>query len=73
MKETLIHLLRQQPFQAFVVHMSNGQTFEVRHREMAALLKSNLIVSRPDSDQYDVCSLPHVANISANGAGIADA
>jgi hypothetical protein len=37
MKETLVQLLRQQPFQPFVVQMSNGQAFEVRHREMAAL------------------------------------
>ncbi len=67
MKETLLNLLRQQPFQPFVVQMSNGERFEVRHPEMAALLKSNLIVGRPDSDTYDVCTLLHIANVVANG------
>ena len=68
MKETLVQLLRQQPFQPFVVQMSNGQAFEVRHPEMAALLKSNLIVSSADSDEFEICSLLHIANVKANGS-----
>jgi hypothetical protein len=46
--------------------MSNGERFEVRHPEMAALQKSNLIVSCPDSDQFEVCALLHIANITTN-------
>ncbi len=72
MKETLVQLLRRQPFQPFVVQLTNGQAFEVRYPEMAALLKSNLIVSRPDSDEFDICSLLHIANIKANGSIVAD-
>jgi hypothetical protein len=68
MRGTLIQLLRQQPFQPFVVRMSRGEIFEVRHPEMAALLKSNLIVSKPDSDGFEICSLLHIANIRANGS-----
>jgi hypothetical protein len=68
MKETLVLLLRQQPFQPFVVQMSNGAAFEVRHPEMAALLKSNLIVSRPDSDEFEICALLHIANVKTNGS-----
>jgi hypothetical protein len=66
MKETLVRLLRSHPFQPFVVQMSNGERFEVRHPEMAALQKSNLIVSCPDSDQFEVCALLHIANITTN-------
>lgn len=68
MKETLLQLLRRQPFQPFTVQMSNGQRFDIRHPEMAALLKSNLIVATPDSDEYEICSLLHIANVKANGA-----
>ena len=68
MKETLIQLLRQQPFQPFLVQMSNGERFEVRHPEMAALLKSNLIIARSDSDEFEICSLLHIANVSASGS-----
>ena len=68
MKETLVPLLRQQPFQPFLVQMSNGERFEVRHPEMAALLKSNLIIARPDSDEFEICSLLHIANVCAGGS-----
>lgn len=68
MKETLIQLLRQQPFQPFAVQMSNGETFEVRHPEMAALLKSSIIISKSDSDEFEICWLLHVANVKTNGS-----
>ena len=68
MRETLIQLLRQQPFKPFVVQMSNGASFEIRHPDMAALAKSNLIVSQPDSDEVEMCALLHIANVKANGA-----
>jgi hypothetical protein len=68
MKETLIQLLRRQPFRPFAVQMSNGETFEVRHPEMAALLKSNIIISKSDSDEFEICSLLHVANVKADGS-----
>ena len=45
--------------------MSSGARFEIRHSEMAALSKSNLIVSRPDSDEVDLGVLPHVSNVEA--------
>ncbi len=48
--------------------MSNGEKFDVRHPQMAAMLKTNLIISRPDSDQFDICSLLHVSNVIANGS-----
>ena len=39
-----------------------------RHPEMAALLKSNLIVGSAESDEYQICSLLHIANVQANGS-----
>jgi hypothetical protein len=68
MKETLVQLLRQQPFRPFVVQMSSGASFEVRHPEMAALAKSNLIIAKSDSDEIEYCALLHVANVKADGA-----
>jgi hypothetical protein len=68
MKETLQKLLRNRPFQPFTVHLSNGETFDVRHPEMAGLLKSNVIIATAESDEYHVGSLLHVANIKANGS-----
>jgi hypothetical protein len=70
MKETIVNLLRQRPFQPFVIQMSNGETFRVNHPEMAVLLKSNVIIAQPDSDAFDICSLLHVANVAANGSAV---
>ncbi len=67
MRETVIKLLRQQPFHPFVVQMSNGQAFEIRHPEMAAVQKSNLIISCADSDNFEICSFLHMANAQTTG------
>jgi hypothetical protein len=63
--ETMLSLLRRQPFQPFEVRMSNGDSFEVRHPEMALLLKSSLIFGSPQSDDFIFCSLLHIADVKA--------
>lgn len=35
--EELEEFLKRQPFQPFVIHMSNGRTYHVRHPEAATL------------------------------------
>ena len=62
-------LLRQHPFQPFVVQMSNGKSFEVSGPELAALQKSNLLISSVDSDQFEICSFQHIANAHASSSG----
>lgn len=63
--ETMQGLLRRQPFQPFEVRMSNGDAYQIRHPEMALLLKSNLILGSPSSDDFIFCSLLHVADVKA--------
>ncbi len=63
--ETMQGLLRRQPFQPFEVRMSNGDAFQIRHPEMAFLLKSSLILGSPESDDFIFCSLLHVADVKA--------
>jgi hypothetical protein len=60
-----LKLIRRQPFQPFEVRMSNGDSFQVRHPEMALLLKSSLIFGSPESDDFIFCSLLHVADVKA--------
>lgn len=45
--------------------MSNGDAFQIRHPEMAFLLKSSLILGSPQSDDFIFCSLLHVADVMA--------
>jgi hypothetical protein len=55
--------LRKEPVQPFVVILSNGDRYEVRHPENAALLRTNVIVARPDTDEYAELALLHVASV----------
>jgi hypothetical protein len=45
--------------------MTNGEKFEVRHPEMAILLKTKVIVGDPENDRSWICSLLHVATIES--------
>jgi len=43
--------------------MSNGERYAVPHPEYAALGLTNLIVMRPESDDYCELALLHVASV----------
>ncbi len=38
--ESIRNLLRQEPFQPFVIRLPNGESYEIRHPECAALSKT---------------------------------
>jgi hypothetical protein len=61
-------LLRQQPFKPFRLVMSSGKEYEVRHPEMAMLLRNDILVGTDITDngmpaEFDICPLLHVASI----------
>jgi hypothetical protein len=66
--QTFRELLTQRPFRAFRLVMSSGQTYEVRHPEMAMLTKTDILVGIGDADdgvpaEFKICSLLHVSAI----------
>ncbi len=61
--ETLRELLGRKPFDLFAIRMTNGDVFQVKHPEMALLLKTKIIVGDPDNDRSWICSLLHIATI----------
>jgi hypothetical protein len=56
-------LLHRRPFEAFAVHLSNGETHAVRHPENALVTPTRLIIVDPEADRVTVCSLLHVASV----------
>jgi hypothetical protein len=56
-------LLQRRPFQAFAIHLSNGEVHEVRHPENAAMTQTRIVVVQPQADRVTVCSFLHVANV----------
>lgn len=63
--DTIREWLNRQPFQAFVLRMSNGEAYEVRHPENLALGKNRLIVVDPEADRAVHLALIHVNAIEA--------
>jgi hypothetical protein len=66
--QTFRELLTQQPFRPFRLVMSSGQTYEVRHPEMAMLTRTDLLVGIGEMDdgvpaEFKICSLLHVSAI----------
>lgn len=72
--QTFRDLLRAQPFEPFRLVMSSGQTYEVRHPEMAWLTRTDILVGLDETrdglpTRFKICSLLHVTTIEPlNGA-----
>jgi hypothetical protein len=60
--EAMQGLLRRQPFEPFEIRLSNGEKYEVRHPEMALLLKTRIVLAQPD-DRMVICPLLHIASV----------
>ncbi len=66
--QTFQQLMTQRPFKPFRLVMSSGQTYEVRHPEMAWLTRSDILVGIDVTDdgvpaEFRICSLLHVSAI----------
>ena len=74
--QTFRELLSQRPFRPFRLVMSSGQSYEVRHPEMAMLTRTDMLVGVGETDEgvaaeFRICSLLHVATVEpiATAAG----
>ena len=61
--DTIRDYLKREPFEPFVIRLSNGESYEVRHPECALLMKTKVIVGFPDEDRSVTCSLIHVNSV----------
>lgn len=72
--QTFKALLSERPFKPFRLVMSSGQTYDVRHPEMAMLTRSDILVGTGDTDEgvpaeFKICSLLHVTSIEPLSQG----
>ncbi len=61
--ETIRDYMRREPFEPFVIRMSNGEVHEIRHPECALVMKTKMIVYYPDNDRSVTCALVHVNSV----------
>jgi hypothetical protein len=57
--------LRREPFEPFVIRMSNGESYEIRHPECAFVMKTRVIVYYPVDDRSVTCALIHIDSVEA--------
>jgi hypothetical protein len=72
--QTFRELLAQRPFKPFRLVMFSGQTYEVRHPEMAWLTRTSILVGIDDSDEgvpaeFKICSLLHITAVEPLPSG----
>jgi hypothetical protein len=66
--QTFRELLGRRPFQAVKLTLSSGQTFEIRHPEIAMLTRTSLLIGVDVADdgvpaEFKIVSPLHVASI----------
>lgn len=66
--QTFRDLLSQKPFKPFRLVMSSGESYEMRHPEMAMLTRTSIFVGTnvPDDGipaEFKICSLLHVTAV----------
>jgi hypothetical protein len=61
--ETIRAFLRREPFEPFIIRMSNGEVHEVRHPECAIVMKTKVILGDPEEDRSASCALIHINTV----------
>ncbi len=61
--ETIREWLSRRPFEPFLLSLSNGETFAVKHPENVIVLKTRLILGYPETDSVAHVSLLHVNSV----------
>jgi hypothetical protein len=63
--EAIREWLDRRPFEPFLISVSNGQTFQVKHPENVIVLKTRLIIGYPETDSVVHVSLLHVNSVQS--------
>jgi hypothetical protein len=61
--DTVREILKRTPFEPFEVHMSSGETHEVRHPEFAMVTPGRLVIADPATERIAILSLFHITEI----------
>lgn len=63
--EAIRELLQRRPFIPFVVRLSSGESYGVKHPACVAIAKTRIVVTDPDEDRVAVWSLMHVTSVDS--------
>jgi hypothetical protein len=63
--DAIREFLRREPFEPFVIRMSNGEAHEVRHPECLIVGANRAVVYEPKDDRFVFCALLHINTVEA--------
>ncbi|MCA8950623.1 MAG: hypothetical protein KDE27_14060 [Planctomycetes bacterium] len=66
--EDIAALTQRRPFRPFRIHMADGSHVDVRHPELAMIMKDRMIVGLPSDrpgivDDYEYCAILHITRL----------
>ena len=62
---TIREFLKREPFEPFVIRMSNGEVHQIRHPECAFVMKTKVLVYYPEDDRGVMCALVHINSVES--------
>jgi hypothetical protein len=78
--DDILDLIRRQPFVPFRLRLSNGQSFDIRHPEVALVTRAGIVIGIPGTstderypDRYAVVAPIHINTIEPLPVGSAPA
>ncbi len=66
---TIRERLQREPFEPFIIRSSSGQAVRVARPELAVLMKTEIFVAAPNSDQWTQLPYLHVAGVESDRNG----
>jgi hypothetical protein len=63
--DAIREMLGREPFQPFAIHLSSGETHDVRHPECLIVGANRAVVYYPNDDRFVFCALLHINAVEA--------
>lgn len=63
--DAIREFVRREPFEPFVIRLSNGERHEIRHPECLMVLKTKVIVGYPEDDRSVHLALIHINSLES--------
>jgi len=67
--QTIRDRLQREPFEPFIIRSSSGEAVRVARPELAVLMKTEVFVAAPNSDDWTQLPYLHIAGIESDRNG----
>lgn len=68
-RDEIQDLLNRAPFEAFRIHVSGGDVYEVKDPQSVVVMRSRLFISFPGGDRWTFVPIPHISAVESLGNG----